>query len=113
MPHGFASPASLPSGESTDASGVVRQAVTANRLRDGVPVYFGGGGHWSPAIDDAAHVATEAAESLLGEAQAGPVPLPVVAPYLIETTFAEGHLRPVSLREQIRAFGPTVRPPRR
>ncbi len=93
-----------------ETSPVLRHAVTANRLRDGVPVYFGGAGRWSPAIDDAAHVAAEAAESLLAEAQAGPLPLPVVAPYLIEARFEGGRLRPVSLREQIRAFGPTLRP---
>ena len=85
-----------------------RQAVTANRLRDGAPVYFIGDGRWSPSIDDAAHATAEAAESLLAEAQASPTPLPVVAPYLIDAVLEDGRLRPASLRERIRAFGPTV-----
>ena len=108
MPHGFGPSPSLTPAGGTAGSSVPRQAVTANRLRDGAPVYFVGEGRWSPSIDDAAHVPAEAAENLLVEAQASPAPLPVVAPYLIDAVFEDGELRPVSLRERIRAFGPTV-----
>jgi sulfite reductase (NADPH) hemoprotein beta-component len=90
------------------ASGEVRQLVTGNRLRDGVPVYFAGPGGWSPALAEARHVAPKDAPALLAEAQAGDGPSPVIAPYLIEAVAADGGLRPVSLRERIRAFGPTV-----
>ncbi|HEV2548668.1 MAG TPA: DUF2849 domain-containing protein [Stellaceae bacterium] len=99
--------ASPPSGELAPASSVIRRAVTGNRLRDGRPVYFVGSSRWSEAIEEAAHVAPNAAERLLAEAQHGR-PHPVVAPYLIDVTFGEGRLRPVGLRERIRAFGPTV-----
>jgi hypothetical protein len=32
----------------------------------------------------------------------------VVAPYLVEAVAAQGRVHPVSLRERIRAFGPTI-----
>ncbi len=86
----------------------VTHLVTANRLRDGVPVYRTVDGGWSPAVDDARLVAAEQSEALLAEAQSGPPPLPVVAPYLIEAKLVEGKVRPVTLRETIRAFGPTI-----
>ena len=98
---------SEPAGDVTSMASTTRHAVTGNRLRDGKPVYFIGGGRWSDAIDEAAHVATEAAERLLAEAQQGR-PHPVVAPYLFDVRIANGRLRPVSLRERIRAFGPTI-----
>jgi hypothetical protein len=84
------------------------QLVTANRLRDGVPVYYAGVDRWSPVIADALLVAEAEAESLLAAAEAGPAPRPVVAPYLIDAVRAEGAVQPQSLRERIRAFGPTV-----
>ena len=84
--------------------------VTGNRLRDGVPVYFAGNGRWSSAVAQARHVAADAADALLAEAQAGVPPHPVVAPYLIEAVLHDGHPYPLGLREEIRAFGPTVRP---
>lgn len=89
------------------AQAEVRHLVTANRLRDGVPVYRTAGS-WSPAIDDACLVAEPAAEALLATAQDGPKPLPVVAPYLVEATAEQGKVRPLALRERIRAFGPTI-----
>jgi hypothetical protein len=85
----------------------VRHLVTANRLRDGVPVYRTGDG-WSKDIADARLVAEAEAEALLAEALAGPKPLPVVAPYLIEAADEGGQVRPVTLRERIRATGPTI-----
>jgi len=86
----------------------VKRIVTANRLRDGIPVYRTLDGGWSAAIDDARLVVEEESEALLAEAQSGPPPLPVVAPYLIEARRVEGKVRPLTLREVIRAFGPTI-----
>jgi hypothetical protein len=90
------------------AEGETDRAVTANRLRDGVPVYFAGHAAWSVALADAVLVAAADGEALLATAQAGPLPLPVVAPYLIEAVRDAGAVRPLSLRERIRAFGPTA-----
>ena len=99
--------ASLPTGDFAPTASVIRRVVTGNRLRDGRPVYFVGDGRWSDAVQEAVHVAADTAEQLLAEAQQGS-PHPVVAPYLIDVTFSDGRLHPVSLRERIRAFGPTV-----
>ena len=86
------------------------QIVTGNRLRDGVVVYFTGTGTWSSAIDEAQLVAEDAAETLLADAQRGPAPLPAVGIILIEASKEAGHIRPLTLRERIRAFGPTTGP---
>ena len=86
------------------------QLVTGNRLRDGVVVYFAGTGQWSPEIEAALLVEDDKAEALLAEAQQGPAPLPAVGVELIEATREAGHICPVSLRERIRAFGPTTGP---
>ena len=107
MPDGQKRYVPLPAEEASAAT--LRRVVTGNRLRDGVPVYFAGGGRWSPDLAEARHVGEAEAEALLAEAQSGAPPHPVVAPYLIETALGDGSLRPLSLREQIRAFGPTVR----
>ncbi len=86
------------------------QLVTGNRLRDGAVVYFAGAGNWSPAIDDAVLVADDKAEALLAEALAGPIPLAAVGAVLIEAVREGTHLRPISLRDRIRASGPTTGP---
>jgi Protein of unknown function (DUF2849) len=86
------------------------QLVTGNRLRDGVVVYFAGDGRWSPEIDAARLVANDEGASLLAAAQAGPVPLPAIGPALIEAVKEAGRIRPISLRERIRATGPTTGP---
>jgi sulfite reductase (NADPH) hemoprotein beta-component len=101
----------VPQDAGASLSAPTLQLVTGNRLRDGVPVFFAGRGRWSPVIAEAVHVAADGAEALLAEAQAGAPPHPVIAPYLIDVALVDGWLRPLSLREQIRAFGPTVRSP--
>jgi Protein of unknown function (DUF2849) len=82
------------------------QAVTGNRLRDGVPIYFAGNGTWSAAIGDA--VVAPDGGVLLAEASKGPLPLEAVGPYVIDVTVADGAVNPIGLKEQIRAFGPTA-----
>jgi sulfite reductase (NADPH) hemoprotein beta-component len=82
--------------------------VTANRLRDGAVVYRTAANGWSTHIAEARLAGAEEADALLAEAQAGPRPLPVVAPYLIEAALEGGAVQPLTLRERIRAAGPTV-----
>src|SRR5580658_4400124 len=89
----------MPPQETAPQSTTLRQVVTGNRLRDG---------DWSTAVEDARHVAADSGETLLAASLAGPAPHPVVAPYLIDATLADGRLEPSGLRERIRAFGPTV-----
>jgi hypothetical protein len=90
------------------AQSEILRLVTANRLRDGVPVYRTAKGCWVTGIDAATLVPEAEAETLLAESQAGPPPLPVVAPYIIEAVRDAGKVEPVALREQIRATGPTI-----
>lgn len=92
------------------------QAVTANRLDDGIVVFLADGGEadgtgaWAerPA---AAAIAGDAAAAaaLLAVAERAVAARLIVAPYLIEMTETAGGPRPASLRERIRAAGPTVR----
>jgi hypothetical protein len=81
-------------------------AVTANRLRDGTIVYFTGKQAWSETFADAA--TAKDGEALLAEATAGPLAREAVGAYLIEVTQFAGGIRPIGLREEIRAFGPTA-----
>jgi hypothetical protein len=82
------------------------QAVTANRLLDGAVIYFAGNGEWSPKIADA--VTATDGEALLAEASKGPLPLPAVGAYLFAVTVTDGAVKPIGIREEIRAFGPTA-----
>jgi hypothetical protein len=77
-------------------SGKLKQLVTGNRLRDGVPVYFAGQDRWSPMIGEALLVPAEAADGLLADATSGPPPSPVVGPYLIEADAEAGEPFPIS-----------------
>jgi hypothetical protein len=86
------------------------QLATGNRLWDGVVIYFTASGTWSPAIDDALLVKDDAADALLAKAQQGPSPLPVIGAALIEAEREDGRVHPVTLRERIRATGPTTGP---
>jgi hypothetical protein len=79
--------------------------VTANHLRSGAVLFRTPSG-WSEQIDDAAVAdSPEAAEALLVQAKADPIALDVV---LIDVTQENGVVTPVSLRERIRANGPTA-----
>jgi sulfite reductase (NADPH) hemoprotein beta-component len=108
MPPDTGIAAIVPLQETAPQTTTERQVVTANRLRDGVSVYFVGKGHWSTSLHEALHVDAEAGETLLKAAEAGTPAQPVVAPYLIDAALIDGRLEPRSLRERIRAFGPTV-----
>jgi len=44
----------------------------------------------------------------LAEATGGPLPPQAVGAYVIEVTKSQGGIRPIGLREEIRAFGPTA-----
>lgn len=84
--------------------------VTANRLGDGVVVYFGAGDRWVEALCDALVVADDAAEAALARAERPEHATRVVGPYLMPVTAEIGaDARPASTREVIRARGPSVR----
>lgn len=88
----------------------VPQAVTANRLADGIVVFLAEGERWAERASEA-RVARDkpAADALLAMAEADEARCVVVAPYLIEMTETPGGPAPAGLRERIRAAGPTIR----
>ncbi|HTJ63268.1 MAG TPA: DUF2849 domain-containing protein [Alphaproteobacteria bacterium] len=84
----------------------VLYAVTANRLRDGVPIYFAGNANWSTSVADA--VTDYDGEALLAKSAAGTAPIDTIGRVAIEVTVTDGKVSPISLKERIRATGPTA-----
>ena len=81
--------------------------ATANDLRSGRVVFLTARGDWSARFDAAIVAATpEAAASLLLAARADEAACRVVEPALVDVGGAA--TAPASLRERIRAFGPTA-----
>ena len=84
--------------------------VIANRLSDGLVVFLAAGEDWVEQIDSGLVVDDSAeAERLLAVAKRHETDNLVVEPALIDVAQRDGRLRPVAIREAIRAFGPTVR----
>src|SRR5665213_1132978 len=89
----------------------VAHAVTANRLRDGVPVFRIADGGWSTDLAASAQLATaEEATAIAAAADAVNGKDAVVGAYAITIEIDGGAVRPTNLRERIRAEGPTVQP---
>jgi len=83
--------------------------IIANRLNDGLVVFLTAAGGWSVAIADGVVIEDAAEEErLLAAARADESNCKIVDPNLIDVTDDNGSLRPVAMREAIRAFGPTV-----
>jgi hypothetical protein len=86
------------------------QMIIANRLVDGAVVFLGRGEGWTTAIADGALIDDETeAQRLLGAAKQLEARSPVIDPQVIQVKVDGGAVRPVEIRELIRAFGPTVR----
>ena len=84
---------------------------TANRLSDGVVVFLCGDGSWIEALDASGVIGSTDMETRMEAlAVAAEEAAIVVGPYPIEVTNEGGEVRPVSLRECIRAYGPTTHP---
>ncbi|WP_119419362.1 DUF2849 domain-containing protein [Desertibaculum subflavum] len=84
------------------------QAVTANRLGDGAVVYLAETGRWSTRLEEARLLLDAAqADAMLDEAGRDAATR-VVGPYLIEVETGDAGPRVASLRERIRATGPTI-----
>jgi Protein of unknown function (DUF2849) len=92
------------------AEKIIRQALTANRLRDGLVVFLSEYGTWSPWLHDA-QVARSKDEAAKLEARGGQdskLNL-VVGHYLIDVLEDGGTLRAAHIREHLRTLGPSVR----
>ena len=83
------------------------KAVTGNRLRDGAVIYRVADGEWTTDIGQAAAYGADA-DVALKAAEADVAGAVVVGIELIDVVQGASGLEPVSLRERIRAYGPTV-----
>jgi hypothetical protein len=87
----------------------MQRVLSANRLRDGVIVYLGPYGDWVTRIEDAALFTTEAAsEAATGRARHALAANEIVDPIMVEVTQDGDERRATTLRNAIRALGPTV-----
>ena len=85
------------------------KVISANRLGDGIVVYAGRDGSWSEPLSQAKIFASKAeAEAGLLVAQNDAKRNLVVEPFVVEVVGDASGLRAVTLREAIRARGPTI-----
>jgi hypothetical protein len=85
------------------------KVLTANRLTDGIAVWYADGG-WADAVDHADIARDKAAEDRLEAIGAAAYASnEVVDVNLIDVSVVDGVVEPVRLREKIRAAGPTIR----
>ncbi len=86
------------------------KVLSANRLLDGEVVFLDRGGGWSQRIDEAL-VAAKTDEPALKALGDRAVRARIVTSLeIIDVEAADGGVRPLHIRERIRALGPTVRP---
>lgn len=91
------------------AKGARFQAVTGNTLAAGEVVYFNPHGDWVTALANAAIAdGEEAAHALLEKATPPDAESQVVGIYLFEVFPNGDNFKPASVRETIRAAGPTT-----
>ncbi len=83
--------------------------ITANRLCDGVAVWRNAAGDWVEPIAQAAVYASDHVDAVLAEAQKDVARQLVVGVYRTEIFAHDGRVTPGSVREMIRARGPSVR----
>jgi hypothetical protein len=85
------------------------KVICANRLADGIVVYAGRDGSWSERLSHAKVFASKTeAEAGLVIAQNDAKHNLVVEPVVVEVIEDASGLRAVTLREAIRALGPTI-----
>lgn len=83
--------------------------IIANRLTDGLVVFYKDAGAWSLDIADGLVITEESEEGRhFDAAKADEDRCIVIDPNLIDVAVDGGSPRPVAIREAIRAFGPTV-----
>ncbi len=87
------------------------KAITANRLVDGEVVWLSHNGVWVEFVEAAWILGIdEDMTKALDFAKAGEDRQYVLGTYAIDLELKDGHLLPKSLKERIRAQGPTTRP---
>lgn len=83
------------------------QIVTANRLGDGRVVYRDAEGRWVETVAAAVVLDVAAAKAAVEAAGADVAARLIVEPYAVDVTVTGGGVVPKSMRERIRAGGPT------
>jgi hypothetical protein len=94
------------------------KVISANRLVDGIVIYMGSDGSWHESLARAKIFAAEAeAEAGLSSARADVKRNLIIDPFFVEISFAddcigqesgEKSMHALSLRNKIRACGPTI-----
>ncbi|OHV86722.1 DUF2849 domain-containing protein [Mesorhizobium sp. ORS 3428] len=85
------------------------KVLTANRLSDGIAVWYANGG-WAETVGNAELAHDKAGEDRLEAiGAAAAANNEVLDVNLIDVTVVNGVVEPVRLREKIRAAGPTIR----
>jgi Protein of unknown function (DUF2849) len=85
------------------------EIVTANRLGDGIVVFLDARLRWVEPFAQAAMFADEGAKAAaMAAAKLSEARNEVVDPYWVEVVARGGGFAPKSLRESIRAHGPTI-----
>ena len=86
------------------------QVITANLLTTGHVVFLGADGAWVDSVDEAASfVDAKAAESGMAQAQWDLERAVIVDPFLVRQGPDKNGRPGMSLRDTIRAYGPTIR----
>jgi hypothetical protein len=86
------------------------QMIIANRLVDGAVVFLAPDDVWNTSIAAGTVIDDDAeAQRLIGVAKQHEARSIVIDPLLIQVKVEDGRVRPVEIREVIRAFGPTIR----
>ena len=85
------------------------KVVTANLLATGAVVFFAGDAVWVDAIDDATSFDDAAAsEAGLAEAKCDEARAIIVDPFIVDRVAAIDGTTKMTLRDTIRAYGPTI-----
>lgn len=85
--------------------------LAANRLLDGEAVWLAPDGRWTDTIAEAEVVRDkDGEERLLAAAREASQQNLVVDTELIDVEIVDGEIRPIRLRERIRAAGPSIHP---
>lgn len=88
---------------------MVDKVLTANRLSDGIAVWLDASGQWSEDLQSALvarHAEAEASLEEIGKRDFSANK--VVDVNIVDVSEENGQLRPIRLRERIRAAGPTM-----
>ncbi|MGB8277729.1 MAG: DUF2849 domain-containing protein [Methylovirgula sp.] len=85
------------------------RVISANRLQDGIVVYLGAHGDWVTHIGEAMLLTSEAAcEAGWAKARHAMAANFIVDPLTVDVTEGAEGRRATTLRNAIRAFGPTI-----